>query len=263
MTYAVVDVRAGAMRYARAGHNPLIQLEAGTGKTRVLTPPGLGLGLDPGDRFDEILRGGRGAARERRRVPLLHRRPLRGHERPRRAVRRAAAARMLADSAALASEEIKERILAEVRAFAGGAAQHDDMTMVHPEGGLMRAFLDGEPDRAGRLFASRRPADLVLRGGQGLGGQGAARRPRRWPRGAGAWWPSAATTRSAASSGPAPAWSSSRGRLVVPGFNDAHVHFLTAASACSPSTCATRGTRPTRAAPRRSTRARCPRGPGS
>ena len=30
----------------------------------------------------------------------------------------------------LASEPLKERILAEVRAFAAGTAQHDDMTMV-------------------------------------------------------------------------------------------------------------------------------------
>ena len=43
------------MRYARAGHNPLIHLEARTGRTRVLTPAGLGLGLDAGDRFEKIL----------------------------------------------------------------------------------------------------------------------------------------------------------------------------------------------------------------
>ena len=55
MTYAVVDTQARTMRLARAGHNPLIQLEAATGRTRVLAPQGLGLGIDPGDRFDDIL----------------------------------------------------------------------------------------------------------------------------------------------------------------------------------------------------------------
>ncbi len=55
MTYAVVDTAARTMRYARAGHNPLIHLEAATGRTRVLTPQGLGLGIDPGDRFEAIL----------------------------------------------------------------------------------------------------------------------------------------------------------------------------------------------------------------
>ena len=47
MTYAVVDTAARRMRYARAGHNPLIHFQARTGLTRVLTPAGLGLGLDP------------------------------------------------------------------------------------------------------------------------------------------------------------------------------------------------------------------------
>jgi len=55
MTYAVVDTAARRMRYARAGHNPLIHMEARTGRTRVLAPAGLGLGLDPGDRFEKIL----------------------------------------------------------------------------------------------------------------------------------------------------------------------------------------------------------------
>ena len=55
MTYAVVDTATQTMRYARAGHNPMIHLEAGTGRTRVLTPAGLGLGIDEGARFDQIL----------------------------------------------------------------------------------------------------------------------------------------------------------------------------------------------------------------
>jgi serine phosphatase RsbU (regulator of sigma subunit) len=130
MTYAVVDTRARTMRLARAGHNPLIQLEAATGRTRVLAPQGLGLGIDAGDRFDDIL--------EEIELPL---RPgdhflfftdglseamnpgaeLFGEQRLRD---------LLEAAPELASEPLKERILSEVRAFAAGTAQHDDMTMV-------------------------------------------------------------------------------------------------------------------------------------
>jgi serine phosphatase RsbU (regulator of sigma subunit) len=130
MTYAVVDTAARKMRYARAGHNPLIHFEARSGKTHVLTPAGLGLGLDPGDRFDRIL--------EEAEVPLL---PgdfflfftdglseamntgaeLFGEGRLRR---------ILEDSGRLSSEELKERILEEVRRFVGDADPHDDMTLV-------------------------------------------------------------------------------------------------------------------------------------
>ena len=118
------------MRFARAGHNPLIQLEASTGRTRVLTPQGLGLGIDAGDRFDEIL--------EETEVPLVPgdhflfftdglseamnaSSELFGEQRLRD---------LLEGAPGLGSEPLKERILAEVRAFAAGTAQHDDMTMV-------------------------------------------------------------------------------------------------------------------------------------
>jgi serine phosphatase RsbU (regulator of sigma subunit) len=130
MTYAVVDTRARTMRFARAGHNPLIQLEAASGRTRVLTPQGLGLGIDPGDRFDDIL--------EEVEVPLVPgdhflfftdglseamspSSELFGEQRLRD---------LLEGSPGMASEPLKERILSEVRAFAAGTAQHDDMTMV-------------------------------------------------------------------------------------------------------------------------------------
>ena len=35
------------MRYARAGHNPIIHLETRTGRTRVLAPQGIGPGAGP------------------------------------------------------------------------------------------------------------------------------------------------------------------------------------------------------------------------
>ncbi|HSB60134.1 MAG TPA: SpoIIE family protein phosphatase, partial [Vicinamibacteria bacterium] len=54
MTYAVVDIAARTMRYARAGHNPILHVSEGR-RARALAPQGLGLGLDPGPRFDAIL----------------------------------------------------------------------------------------------------------------------------------------------------------------------------------------------------------------
>src|SRR5262249_9039691 len=55
MSYALLDPRAGRMRYARAGHSPLAQRDAKTGVTRLLAPPGLGLGLDAGAHFERVL----------------------------------------------------------------------------------------------------------------------------------------------------------------------------------------------------------------
>jgi serine phosphatase RsbU (regulator of sigma subunit) len=130
MTYAIVDTAAATMRYARAGHNPIIHLEAGSGRTQVLAPPGLGLGLERGERFGEIL--------EEAVVPLRRddlflfftdglseamnsRAELFGESR---------LLRIMEGSDGLGEGEIKERILEEIRGFVGGAAQHDDMTLV-------------------------------------------------------------------------------------------------------------------------------------
>ena len=130
MTYAVVDTAARRMRYARAGHNPLIHFQARTGLTRVLTPAGLGLGLDPGDRFDQILEEDEVALdpgdfflffTDGLSEAMNPGAELFGEGRLRR---------ILEDSRRLTSEELKERILEEVRRFVGDADPHDDMTLV-------------------------------------------------------------------------------------------------------------------------------------
>ncbi len=130
MNYAVVDTAGRSMSFARAGHNPLIHLEAASGKTRVLTPPGLGLGLDKGERFEQIL--------EEVEVPLApgdfflfftdglseamnEEAELFGEVRLRR---------ILEECEGLSSEELRGRILEEVERFVGNAAPHDDLTMV-------------------------------------------------------------------------------------------------------------------------------------
>jgi serine phosphatase RsbU (regulator of sigma subunit) len=130
MTYAIVDTASRCMRFARAGHNPVLQLQAGSGRSRVLAPPGLGLGLDGGERFERIL--------EEQEVPLhpgdlflfftdgLSEAMNAGSE----LFGEGRLSRILEDGAALGSEELKEKILDEVRRFVGDAAQHDDMTLV-------------------------------------------------------------------------------------------------------------------------------------
>jgi serine phosphatase RsbU (regulator of sigma subunit) len=130
MTYAVFDTEARCMRYARGGHSPIVQFEAATGRTRLLSAPGVGLGLDPGPRFDEMLHEDE--------VPLAAgdvfvfftdgvsealspESELFGEPR---------LMRVIEDGAALETEELKQRILEAIRAFAGGVALHDDMTLV-------------------------------------------------------------------------------------------------------------------------------------
>jgi serine phosphatase RsbU (regulator of sigma subunit) len=140
MTYAIVDVAARRMRFARAGHNPVIHLEARTGRTRVLAPAGLGLGLDAGDRFDQILQEDEVALdpgdfflffTDGLSEAMNPEAELFGESRLRR---------ILEEGEGLDSEAMKERILDEVRQFVGDAAPHDDMTLV-----VLKVVAEGTP----------------------------------------------------------------------------------------------------------------------
>ena len=130
MTYAVVDTTARRMRYARAGHNPMIHLQARTGRSAVLAPAGLGLGLDAGERFEAILEEADVALEpgdfflfftDGLSEAMNAGAELFGEGRLRR---------ILEESQGLGSEELRERILEEVRGFVGDALPHDDMTLV-------------------------------------------------------------------------------------------------------------------------------------
>jgi len=135
MTYAVVDLRARTMTCARAGHCPLVYVpgpDNGSRAAQVLTPEGMVLGLqfDLGDTFDRLLEEvtlplGRGD------LFLLYTDGISEAMNPSGDCfgdqRLVDLAERYAD---LASDDLQERILSDVHAFAGDAAQHDDMTMV-------------------------------------------------------------------------------------------------------------------------------------
>jgi serine phosphatase RsbU (regulator of sigma subunit) len=130
MTYAVVDVEARVMRFARAGHNPIIRLRAATGRTEVLMPPGLGLGLDRGARFDEILEESQ-VPLERGDVFLFFTDGLSEAMNPKAELFGERRLRDLLEGAGAADAgELRDRILDEIRRFVGDAAPHDDMTLV-------------------------------------------------------------------------------------------------------------------------------------
>jgi sigma-B regulation protein RsbU (phosphoserine phosphatase) len=136
MTYAVLDLEAGTMTYARAGHTPLMYVP-GPGSpldphVRILAPDGLvlGLNIDNGEMFERLLE---------EHTLELHPGDLAlfftdgiseamneaddffGEGR---------LGRLIEKHAHLSSDELRERVLREIQAFVGNAPQHDDMTMI-------------------------------------------------------------------------------------------------------------------------------------
>src|SRR5262249_21248056 len=134
MTYAVLDLDASAMTFARAGHTPVVYLkDGGDGGARSLVPNGLVVGLRiPGaqEQFTELLDEHR-IELARGQVIALYtdgstwamnaRRDLWGE---------APIGRLIAEHGHLDAADLRERILREIESFVGQADQHDDMTMI-------------------------------------------------------------------------------------------------------------------------------------
>ena len=135
MTYAVVDMRAATITYARAGHTPLIYLPGeppGHQKVRILTPDGmvLGLKLDNGEMFERLL--------EEQTIPLragdlylfftdgISEAMNVGDD----CLGEQRLATLVEEHAHLPADALRERVLREIAAFVGEAPQHDDMTMI-------------------------------------------------------------------------------------------------------------------------------------
>jgi serine phosphatase RsbU (regulator of sigma subunit) len=137
MTYAVIDLHARTMSYARAGHTPLIYVPgagcgAGPNTMQILAPDGMvvGLQLDNGEMFER----------------LLHEETIRLHpgdlcllftDGVSEAMNAAddlfgeeRLGTLVQTHAHLPSDELRERLLREIAAFVGDAPQHDDMTMI-------------------------------------------------------------------------------------------------------------------------------------
>ena len=136
MTYAIVDLRARTLTYARAGHTPLMFLPGpgceGSHRVQVLAPDGLVLGLkiDKGEMFERLL------AEE---TMVLHPGDLyllftdgiteamnAGDD----CFGEVRLGHLIEEHGHLPSDELRERVLREVQAFVGDAPQHDDITLV-------------------------------------------------------------------------------------------------------------------------------------
>lgn len=151
MTYAVVDLEARTMVFARAGHTPLVYMPAaapagGARTAEVLTPDGMVLGLrvpnieqlfphhltehaialSPGDVIVLYTDGISEAMNTD--GDLFGEARLSG---------------IIEDHGHLDVSELRERILREVEAFAGAADQNDDLTMI-----IMKVEAEGDHLRA-------------------------------------------------------------------------------------------------------------------
>jgi sigma-B regulation protein RsbU (phosphoserine phosphatase) len=135
MTYAVLDLDAGVMTYARAGHTPVIHLRGGADGSgvEVLVPSGMVLGLRiPGaeNKFAELLEEDRIQLGTGDVIVLYTDGITEAMNADSDLFGDTRLSRIVEEHGHLESGELRERILREIEAFVGSADQHDDMTMI-------------------------------------------------------------------------------------------------------------------------------------
>jgi phosphoserine phosphatase RsbU/P len=135
MTYAVIDLEARTLTYARAGHCPLIYLpsqRAAVRSVQILAPDGLVLGLkiDNGEMFERLLQEEVLPLTSGDLFVLFTDGISEAMNEELECFGESRLGEVVQEHGHLPSEELRERIIREIRAFVGTASQHDDMTML-------------------------------------------------------------------------------------------------------------------------------------
>src|SRR5450432_1373580 len=130
MAYVILDFKNHHVTLSRGGHDAPLLYRAATGEVEVLKPPGMALGIDSGDVFDRIT-GDISVPLERDDCLVLYTDGVTealdangdefGPERMTRSIRA---------SAREGAQGVITRLTADVRNFAGGHPQHDDITLI-------------------------------------------------------------------------------------------------------------------------------------
>jgi serine phosphatase RsbU (regulator of sigma subunit) len=136
MMYAVIDLDAGVMTFARAGHTPLMYMPAGSGPdvaAQVLAPNGLVVGLRiPGahEKFISLLEEDRIELHKGDVLVFYTDGITEAMNQESDLFGDARLRSLLTEHGHLDAADLRERILREIESFVGLADQHDDMTMV-------------------------------------------------------------------------------------------------------------------------------------
>ncbi|HEY9167775.1 MAG TPA: PP2C family protein-serine/threonine phosphatase [Candidatus Kryptonia bacterium] len=130
MIYAVLDTRTKVVRFARAGHNPLVFFSTGANSAKLFTPNGLALGLDNSDKFNSTLEEMEIALKPGDVLVFYTDGFSEAMDSQANEFGEPRLVELIESARHLPVDEMLTEIEEGVRKFVGNAPQHDDMTMV-------------------------------------------------------------------------------------------------------------------------------------
>lgn len=129
MFYAIMDPEKGELHYARAGHNPAIVLH-GDKEPTLLQPNGIGLGLEKGPIFSKTLQEGVIKLNKKDTLVLYTDGFTEAMNENNDEYGDDPFFKFLDKNKALPAQKILDASVYEMKQFANGSQQHDDMTMI-------------------------------------------------------------------------------------------------------------------------------------
>jgi sigma-B regulation protein RsbU (phosphoserine phosphatase) len=129
MTYAILDLRSNVLRFARAGHEPVIACPEGNARPVLYTPEGIALGLIEGEMFDVIEEKSLDLSRTDLVVlytdGVIEAMNAAGEE-----YGQDRFLNLLQAKSVPSAQEVIQMILGDINDFTHGIPQHDDITLV-------------------------------------------------------------------------------------------------------------------------------------
>jgi phosphoserine phosphatase RsbU/P len=130
MFYAVLDLDASTLTYARAGHNPALYFSRGQEQFVLLQPAGIALGLEKGDQFEHIIKEQQSPLQKGDLLVFY----TDGFTEAMNAEKQEYSENQLLQSVQQnrnkSAQDIIEAVKEDIAAFVKDNPQHDDMTMV-------------------------------------------------------------------------------------------------------------------------------------
>ncbi len=130
MLYGVFDTARGVVRFARAGHNPVVVVNSLSNHTEVLCPRGIALGLTDGPLFAEVIDEAEVALRPGDCFVFYTDGFTEAMDRRNEEFGEERLWALVTEHAHASARDMVQAIGRRVRSFMGGMPRHDDMTMV-------------------------------------------------------------------------------------------------------------------------------------
>ncbi|NIR48875.1 SpoIIE family protein phosphatase [candidate division KSB1 bacterium] len=130
LIYLIVDLKKRELVFTRAGHCPLLYCKRGGKDSRFVEPSGLGLGLEPGPKFNHTLTEQKIKVRSGDVIVLYTDGVVEARNSENREFEQERLKHMVSQNAHLSASQIKEVLINEIRKFVGRTRSHDDLTFV-------------------------------------------------------------------------------------------------------------------------------------